>query len=83
MVTVEFLGLPGSGKSTVASHVVDLVKGSIDLEGAVRLAVARGGHDALLRIAARRQSEEDEVQALAHGARSSLGMTVPTKSLEK
>ena len=53
MRTVEFLGSPGSGKTTLAREVVRSVDGSVDLEEAVRLAIRDHGEDGLARAAAR------------------------------
>ncbi len=50
---VEFLGLPGSGKTTLVTKVVAALDGAIELEDAVRSAVAAGGIDATSRTAAR------------------------------
>lgn len=50
---IEFLGVPGSGKTTLARSVVSSMEGAVDLEDAVRSAVASRGRDATSRTVAR------------------------------
>lgn len=53
MRVVEFLGPPGSGKTSLARELIRSLPNTIDLEEAVRLAVKTGGEDGLTRAAAR------------------------------
>ena len=53
MRRIEFLGLPGSGKTTLARELATSLEGAAGLEEAVRSAVAAHGHDASSRAAAR------------------------------
>lgn len=53
MRVVEFLGAPGSGKTTLARQLAQRLLGAIDLEEAVRAAIRELGDDSLARIAAR------------------------------
>ena len=50
---IEFLGLPGSGKTTLAREVVASMDGAVDLEEAVRAAIATHGMRATVKAAAR------------------------------
>lgn len=50
---VELLGVPGSGKTTMAKALVESVPGSVSLPGAVHRAVSLGGADQITRLAAR------------------------------
>ncbi|HET7847382.1 MAG TPA: hypothetical protein VFL72_07810 [Acidimicrobiia bacterium] len=50
---IEFLGVPGSGKTTVAAAVVSATEGAVTLEDAVRSAVADRGRDTTSKTVAR------------------------------
>lgn len=52
MQHVEFLGTPGSAKSTIATELINLLPNAVDLEEATLLAVRRSGHDGLARLVA-------------------------------
>lgn len=53
MRVVEFLGAPGSGKTTLAGELARSLPGAVDLEGAVHSAVETGGEDVIARTVAR------------------------------
>ena len=53
MRVVEFLGVPGAGKSTIADALSEAVPGAVALGDAVRDSIRRGGDDPVTRIAAR------------------------------
>lgn len=53
MFVVEFLGIPGSGKSTLSSLVASQLDGSLTLHDAVKNAVAVSGHDVVSRWTAK------------------------------
>jgi len=50
---VEFLGVPGSGKTTLAAALVAARADAHSLEDSVRIAIARTGSDRVTRLAAR------------------------------
>lgn len=52
MLTVEFLGLPGAGKSTLAAQLTRTL-GARTLETAVRKSIVHTGHDPFARLIAR------------------------------
>jgi thymidylate kinase len=49
---VEFLGVPGSAKSTIAKEIIDLLPDAVNLEAATLNSVRRSGHDGLARFVA-------------------------------
>lgn len=53
MQVVEFLGVPGAGKSTVADALSEAVPGAVSLGDAVRDSIGRRGGDPITRVAAR------------------------------
>ena len=53
MRVVEFLGPPGSGKTSLARELVRSLPGAVDLDEAVRAAVKADGEDGMVRTAAR------------------------------
>ena len=53
MAHVEFLGLPGSGKTTLAREVARTIEGAVDLETAVHTAIREHGADDTSRRVAR------------------------------
>ena len=53
MRVVEFLGAPGSGKTTLAGELARSFPGAVDLEGAVRTSIGARGEDAMAQTAAR------------------------------
>ncbi|MEX1124494.1 MAG: hypothetical protein WEE53_02400 [Acidimicrobiia bacterium] len=53
MRVVEFLGPPGSGKTSLARELTRSLPGATDLEEAVRSAVGAGGEDGMARVVAR------------------------------
>ncbi|HVR80312.1 MAG TPA: hypothetical protein VMS99_18215 [Acidimicrobiia bacterium] len=53
MRVVEFLGVPGSGKTTLAGEMARSVPGTVDLEEAVRSSIEARGEDAVARTVAR------------------------------
>jgi len=50
---VEFLGVPGAGKSTIADALSKTLPGAVGLDDAVRLSLGRRGDDPITRLAAR------------------------------
>lgn len=53
MHVVEFLGLPGSGKTTLAEALPGAIPGALSLEDGVRVSMRHRGSDAVTRLAAR------------------------------
>lgn len=53
MRVVEFIGVPGSGKTTIAAQVLSACGRVVDIHSAVRMALAVNGDDPLVRLSAR------------------------------
>lgn len=52
MTYVELVGIPGAGKSTIASALTSNLSDSVTLSEAVRIALSKTGHDAISRLIA-------------------------------
>ncbi|MGB8362767.1 MAG: hypothetical protein WCE80_15310 [Acidimicrobiia bacterium] len=71
MRVVEFLGVPGSGKTTLAEALPRAIPGALSLDDGARMSLRHGGADGVTRLAARlTRSSDSRLWSMAY-ARSS------------